>query len=250
MLPSNWLESLRSASVAFALCAVGSMAEAHTTVKSQATEGVRADNALKIGHGCEEVNPVIAQSVVFPTESPELSSSDPSVSIADLGEVIEQGGLAGLFSLIQDRSIFRLQDLKLDALGNAIGFHGRKGLLRIGLRGRVPFEFSGPNFLPESCATALRVELAVADICDASRPTMRPDKVNLWIPDNGSQFAIEALANGVEGVGAPPRLVVNRDLALNPLDASCNGQGHVVTVTPSAAQIDRDLPIARFWRLR
>jgi hypothetical protein len=192
---------------------------------------------------------VIAQSVVFPTESPVLTSSDPGLPIADLGEVIEQGGLAGLLAPIQDRSIFRFQAAKLDALGNALGFHGTRGLLRTGLRGRVPFEFTGPSFVAESCATALRIEIAVADICDFSRPQIQPGKVNLWIPDDGSRFASEALASGVEGVGAPARLLVSRDLALNPLPPACNGQGHVVTVTPSAAQVDRDLPIPRLWGL-
>ena len=39
-----------------------------------------------------------------------------------------------------------------------------------------------------------------------------PDKVNLWIPDNGSAIAIEALANGVEGIGGAATLIVNRNL--------------------------------------
>jgi hypothetical protein len=44
-------------------------------------------------------------------------------------------------------------------------------------------------------------------------------------------------------------LIVNRNLTANPLDASC-GAGFEVTVTPSAAQIDRDLPIPNVWRAR
>ncbi len=232
-----------------ATCLAGPPARAHTTVRSQATEGVRADNALRIGHACDE-NPVIAQSVVFPTENPVISTSDPAVTIGDLGEVIAQGSLAGLVGGIQDRSIFAIQDAKLDANQNTIGFYGKLGLLRVHLRGRVPFEFTAPNFVAESCATSLRVEIAVADICKLGLPTIQPGKVNLWIPDNGSQFAIQAAASGVDGLGAPARLIVNRDLASNPLPDSCNGAGYSVTVTPSAAQIDRDLPIGRFWRIR
>src|SRR5262245_38118187 len=64
--------------VAAALLAVGSTAFAHTTIRSQATEGVTDDNALKIGHTCETPDgdhiPIIAQSVVFPTMSPEITS--------------------------------------------------------------------------------------------------------------------------------------------------------------------------------
>jgi hypothetical protein len=44
-------------------------------------------------------------------------------------------------------------------------------------------------------------------------------------------------------------LTVNRNLAENPLDPSC-GAGFEVTATPSAQQIDRDLPIPGVWKLR
>lgn len=248
MLLSTPLRRLTTCALLAAFCTIGASARAHTTVRSQATEGVRADNALKIGHGCDE-NPVIAQSVVFPADAPVITASDPNVTIGDLGEVIAQGSIAGLVGAIQDNSIFPIQNAKLDANENTIGFHGKLGLLRIHMRGRVPFEFTAPNFVPESCATALRVEIAIADICKLKAPTIEPGKVNLWIPDNGSQFAIRAAASGVEGVGAPARLIVNRDLANNPLPDSC-GAGYTVTVTPSAAQIDRDLPIGIYWRAR
>jgi hypothetical protein len=117
------------------------------------------------------------------------------------------------------------------------------------MRGRVPFEYTAPFFLPDSCATALRVEIAIADICGVRPPTIRPEKVNLWIPNNGSQFATVGLAQGIDGIGSPARLTVNRDLVNNPLPDSCGG-GYVVTVTPSPQQVDRDLPIDSFWRLR
>ena len=63
-----------------ALAAAVSMAAAHTTIRSQATEGVTEDNALKIGHTCETADgnhiPVIAQSVIFPTLDPVITASD------------------------------------------------------------------------------------------------------------------------------------------------------------------------------
>jgi hypothetical protein len=248
LLGSTSWRRFELAIITAAICAIAPVALAHTTVRSQATEGVRADNALKIGHGCDE-NPVIAQSVVFPTDAPLITTNSPGVVIGDLGEVIAQGGIAGLVGAIQDSSIFAIQHAKLDANENTIGFHGKQGLLRIHLRGRVPFEFTAPNFVPESCATALRVEIAIADICKLKAPTLQPGKVNLWIPDNGSQFATQGAANGVEDIGAPARLTVNRDLANNPLPDSC-GAGYVVTLTPSAAQVDRDLPIGQYWRAR
>jgi hypothetical protein len=227
--------------LAVAVIALASGARAHTTVKAQAAEGVRDDNALRIGHGCEE-NAVVAQSVVFPGDAPELRSSNPAVMIGDLGEVIAPASIAGLVGAIQDRSIFLAQGEKTDALGNVVGFFGRLGHLAPELAGRVPFQFSAPNFVPESCAVRLRIEIAIADICKLTKPALQPEKVNLWIPDNGSTFASEGATNGVEGIGGPAVLTVNRNLTANPLPAAC-GAGYDVFVTPSAQQIDRDLAI-------
>lgn len=239
---------LRLAALVAVVAAHSLNAAAHTTVMSTATEGVRADNALRIGHGCEG-SPVIAQSAVFPTDAPVLTTSDPDVTLSDLGEVITQGTVVGLIGAIQSRDIFELQEPKLDSAGNTIGFHAWRGLLREGMRGRVPFEFTAPNFVPESCAASLRIEIAVADICRVKRPVIQAGKLNLWIPDNGSEIATLANTAGVEGVGSPARLTVQRDLAKNPLPGAC-GAGFVVTVTPSAEQIDRDLPIGSHWRVR
>jgi hypothetical protein len=223
-------------------------AGAHTTVKAQATESVRDDNALRIGHGCNDTNAVIAQSVVFPGESPELGAGDPNVTIGDLSEVIVQGSLVGLVAALQDRSIFLRQGEHTDALGNVVGFFGRNGWLDVELGGRVPFQFTAPTFVAGSCAVRLRVIVAIADICKTTKPTLRPDKVNLWIPDNGSIYAVEGAAQGVEGIGEPAVLTVNRNLATNPLAPECGG-GYDLFVTPSAAQIERDLPIPG-WRAR
>jgi hypothetical protein len=231
--------------VLLALLVSGS-ALAHTTIKSPATEGVRDDNALKIGHGCEGDHGVIAQSVVFPTDAPGISTSDPSVVVTDLSEVITQGSLANLAQSIQDRSIFLHQSETLDANGNVVGFQARWGKLEPDLLGRVPFQFSPPNFVAESCAKRLLIKVAIADICSIRRPLLHPEKVNLWIPDNGSAIATAALAAGVEGIGAAATLTVSRNLTTNPLPAAC-GAGVDVTVIPSAAQVDRDLPIGRYW---
>ncbi|MFO0690449.1 MAG: hypothetical protein U0900_17235 [Myxococcota bacterium] len=225
--------------------AVATSAGAHTTVKAQQTEGVRDDNALRIGHGCAEVNAVVAQSVVFPTDAPDVTTSNPSVTLTSLSDVIVPGSLAGLAQSIQDRNIFALQDEKVDANENVVGFHARAGFLRPNLVGRVPFQFSPPTFVATSCAKRLLVKVAIADICSARQPIFDGAKVNLWIPDNGSQFAIQGAAGGVEGIGEPATLIVNRS-ATNALPPAC-GAGYDVIVAPSAAQIDRDLPIPGYW---
>ena len=159
---------------------------------------------------------------------------------------LRRGSLAGLAQSIQDRSIFAIQDEKVDANGNVIGFHARSGFLKPNLVGRVPFQFSAPTFVVGSCARRLLVQVAVADLCSARPPIFAPNKLNLWIPDNGSRFAVDGAAAGVEGIGEPATLIVNRNLVTNPLSEEC-GAGYDVTLTPSAAQVDRDLPIENYW---
>ncbi len=223
---------------------------AHTTVRSAITEGRTDDNAVKIEHGCEagegQVLPVIAQSVVFPTQSPVLTLSDGS-SIGDLSEAVEQGGLAGLMHAIQDRHIFQVQQDKKDTDGNTVGFSGHEGYLDAKLQGRVSFEMTAPNFVADSCVKRLVVEIAIADICNLQVPTLRKSKVSLWIPNNGSRYASKGIQYGVQGVGDPAVMFVNRDQSLNPLPITC-GNGLDLTVSPSAADIDANLPIPDVWR--
>ena len=232
------------------------MALAHTEIPYQVTEGNTADIAVAIGHACEltvsgKPNPVIAQSVVFPTLSPELSATDsqgnPVASPASIGEITQQVlGVTGLAHLIQSKDIFTVQNVKNDSLGNSIGFYGKTGSLAVNLEGRVPFAFTAPNFQPTSCAKKLNIEVAVADICVASKPYIQAPKVNLWIPNNGSNYARLGSAAGVDGIGEPAVLQVNRDLVNNPLDAAC-GDGIDVTVTPSALDLDTNLSIPGYW---
>jgi hypothetical protein len=243
---SLWRSIPLAAIAASLFASVGALA--HTTILAQATEGTRADNALRVSHGCEERD-VRAQSAVFPTDLPQLAASDPAVVIGDLGEVIEQGSLAGLFRPIQDTAIFARQGILRDANENAVGFFGSDGRLDHELSGRVPFEFTAPNFVASSCAARLVVEVAIADLC---KPRLRAHMldarfINLWIPANGSQLAIDAAAAGIDGVGAPARLTVNRNLATKPLAAGC-GAGYTLTVTPSPEQVDRDLRVPGRWR--
>ncbi len=234
-----------------ALFAVCTTAFAHTTILNQMTEGTTADNALKIGHGCTTpagyMIPVVAETAVWPTDNPIVTASDGS-AIADLSQVIVQGTLAGLLSPIQNRDIFQQQQLKLDALGNKIGFSGTKGnLVEPGWLGRVPWQFAPPKFVATSCATQLLVKVAVADICIKQIGNYDVGYVNFWIPDNGSAYATAAHAlHNDEGVGAPATLTINRNLTTNPLPAAC-GAGMTVTVNVSPDQVDSDLPIPGYW---
>jgi hypothetical protein len=232
-----------------AVLLVSNVAVAHTTFRATALEGNTQDNVLTINHGCESSagdKSVVAQSVVLPGESGDISASDGS-TITSVAEILEQGTLAGLVSLVQDRSIFLTQNEKTDVNGEVVGFHGKNGILSTELHGRVPMITNGVTFLADSCVSRLRVEAAVADICVTSKPTIQAGKVNLWIPDNGSTYATLGAAAGVEGVGDPARLTINRDLTANPLSAAC-GAGITVTITPTAADINTKLGIPGLWK--
>ena len=64
----------------------------------------------------------------------------------------------------------------------------------------------------------------------------------------GSQYASLGAAAGVDGVGEPTVLQVNRDTRKghNPLPRGCHG-GIDATVTPSPADVDANLGIPGYW---
>lgn len=247
MTTSTTFKKLLQHSLTAAVLAASQGSYAHTTTLLEMTGGAGVDNAIAIGHGCEaQDKAVIAQSVVFPTVNPIITNSDTGDLLSvGLEEVIEGGTLENVADLIQSRDIFLTQAEKTNALGNTIGFYGTNGILGTTLLGRVPFQANAPRFADTSCTKNLTVEYAIADICITSKPTMRANKVNLWIPANGSQFAIKGAANGVDGVGDPAILAIHRDETANPLptDGSCAGAPENITVTISAQDIDANLSI-------
>ena len=246
-----------SAIIAFgaALCLGAAPALAHTTIHDQATEGVTADNSFKLAHTCQLDDgswaPVLAESAVLPIDSPVLTASDGS-TVGSLSQVIQTTDLRGLAKPIQDKSVFKSLQLKLDSLGNVIGWSGTGGAMTAGSNapGRIPFQFAAPKVQANSCAVALAVKINIADICVPGlgmSDSVQDGKVNLWIPDNGSQFATVGKANGAdEGIGAPATLTINRNLTTDPLPSSC-GAGITVTVTSNPKEVDANLPIPGYW---
>jgi hypothetical protein len=131
----------------------------------------------------------------------------------------------------------------------ATGWSGTGGSLDVDSLGRVAFQFAAPKFVATSCARRLLVRIAIADVCLVGAglaDSVKPGKLNLWIPDNGNPFAVAGAAQGIDGIGAPATLTINRNVAANPLPASC-GAGIDVTVTPSAADVTTNLPIPGVW---
>ena len=205
---------------------------AHTTVQVQATEGTTTYNNLVIGHGCTVAGsalPVIAQSVVFPTVNPKYTVTG---TMSGNPAVVSITTFANVAQLIQSRDIFSRQAEKKNAAGQVIGFESTEGSLGTDLHGLVPFRTAGVGFPADSCATRLVVQIAIADICQKNGAK------NLWIPAVTAKYSDPA----VDGIGSPANLTINRDLAKNPLPASC-GAGYTLTVTPSNEDVDANLKI-------
>jgi hypothetical protein len=227
-------KALVATCVAIASGALSQSAVAHTTVQVQATEGTTTYNNLVIGHGCTLADgsklPVIAQSVVFPTVNPKLTVTGTLTGTMD--NVLSVTTFANLPQLIQNNSIFTKQSEKTNATGNVIGFSSTEGSLDPNLHGLIPFRTGGVSFGTGSCITKLVVQIAVADICQKNGAK------NLWIPAVTTKFSDPA----IDGIGSPASLTINRDTSKNPLPANC-GTGYSVTLTPSAEDVDANLPI-------
>ncbi|WP_284617844.1 hypothetical protein [Aquabacterium humicola] len=206
---------------------------AHTTIQVQAAEGQTTYNHIVIGHGCTAADgtrlPVIAQSVLFPTVRPVYSTTG---TVSGNPAVVSLTSFANIAQLIQSKDIFSRQREKLNAAGQVIGFEGSEGSLDPSLHGLVPFRTAGITFPADSCASKLVVRVAIADICQ--RNGLR----NLWIPALTAKYADP----NVDGIGSPASLTFNRDLAKNPLPASC-GAGYTFTVSPSAEDVDANLKL-------
>lgn len=251
MLKLKPLRIFTLASAVTLLCGAGQGVYAHTTIKDQATEGATSYNALQIGHTCSLENgkklPIIAQSVVIPTQSPIVTRPDPSdatktieIPLSDV--ITDAAGLAGKLAVVQDRSIFKKQAVVKDEAThtNVIAFNSTQGNLDPDFRGLVPFRFTPPTFVKSDathCAKRLLVKIAIADICKRSKP--KAGTANLWIPSVTSKFTDAS----IDGIGSPATLTINRKDALDP---AC-GAGYDVTVTPSAEDVDAHLPINGYW---
>ena len=221
------------AALGAALLAASFATQAHTTIQVQATEGQTTYNNLVIGHGCTATDgsklPVIAQSVLFPTVRPVYGVTG---TMAGNPAVVSIASFANIAQLIQSKDIFSKQKEKLNAAGQVIGFDSSEGSLDPTLHGLVPFRTAGVTFPADSCAVKLVVRVAIADICQ------KHGLKNLWIPAPTARYADPA----VDGIGSPASLTFNRELAKNPLPASC-GAGYTFTVTPSAEDIDANLKL-------
>ena len=231
-------KSTSSAFVAIGLIVAASQVSAHTRLQApQIAEGARVYNNVVVAHGCEGQN-VIATTTVFPDGVDSTVLVDGNPYNGPISDFINWGNLN---QKVLSRDVFTNEAEKMDESGtNVVGFWVRDGQsLPATYTALFPFRTSAVVFESASCAKSVKIVLGIADICKNTNMAGFTDlTVNLWTPAVGSNFD----GPGLHGYNSPATLTVNRDLANNPLDAAC-GDGSVVELIPSAAQLNRDMPI-------
>jgi hypothetical protein len=225
--------------LAIVLLAASQSAFSHTRLEiPTVVEGVRTSNNVVIGHGCGDGTNVIAQSVVFPDGIDSSVKVDGAPTTNVVGDFLSNWG--NLNQKILNHSVFKNENEKRDPDNvNVVGFWVSSGKSPDYYTTYVPFRGSGALIEPESCATSVKVVVAVADICKMTNIAGFADGIlNLWTPAVGSNYD----GPGMHGYDSPASLTYTRNLDTNPLPESC-GAGVAVEVIPSAAQLNRDMPI-------
>jgi hypothetical protein len=242
---------------AIALITTGQAAFAHASILNAIDSGATGFSRVGLNHACNRTSPptpIVAQSVVFPTINPILSRSDNGV-ITSLGDFFATNAalttplstLANLPQLIQSRDVFSAQIEQRNENDQVIGFVSTKGVLGVNLHGELPFRFGAVHF-KSNCAARLRIQVAVADICNIQQKppfSSMPSGVNLWFSNQtpgleGGPFPPASVENGA----ATTVLTINRNTAVNPYPSNCvpaNGTDPVfdVNVFPSVDDIAR-----------
>ncbi|MDD5461378.1 MAG: hypothetical protein PHG00_07060 [Methylococcales bacterium] len=226
-------------------------------------EGARVYNNEVIGHGChnEVANntstPVMGTSVVFPDATATVTSkpagSASSVAGTPAGNVTDYlaGAGEGYSKKVYSKDLFSDEGQKSNSLGNVVGYWtGGGSLPGINYAGLIPFKTDAITIKPESCANTVTFVVAIADVCTLTNASGFSDEtVNLWTPAVGSNFDgpglhaynSPATLKVVRNITGTPATLTTAAVAANPLPASC-GEGLDITVTPTAEQINRDMP--------
>lgn len=237
---------------------------AHTRVQTPTIlEGTRVYNNIAITHGCHNhaannnSTPVTGMSVVFPDVTATVTSkpagSASTVASTPAGVVTDwiTGAGEGYNKKVLNKEVFSTEGQKTNALGNAVGFWtGGGSLPGVGYTALIPFKTDAISIQPTSCAKTVTFVVAISDVCETTNISgLNDETVNMWTPAVGSSYD----GVGLHGYNSPATLKVVRNttgtaatltsdaVAANPLPASC-GAGLDITVTPTAAQLNRDMP--------
>jgi len=217
--------------ITMAFVAASQGAVAHTTLQTpQIDENTRVYNNAVIGHGCANETPVFGTSVVFPDGVDSTITVNGAASAEPLTAFVANWGNS--VQKIQSNDPFPMEGVKTDSLGNVVGFWAGGGELEHDLIGLIPFRTNAVLIEPTSCARSVTFEIAIVDVCVLTTLSGFSDAtVNRWTPLVGSNY------DAAESEAAI--LKVNRTSAL---PGQC-GEGVDVVVTPSAAQLNRDMPV-------
>ncbi|MER2513518.1 MAG: hypothetical protein ABTQ25_14060 [Nitrosomonas ureae] len=231
----NKIKFVTGSAIAAAIAVIGQNAFAHTTLEVPSiVEGVRVSNNVVIGHGCGENN-VIGTSVVFPDGVDSTITVDGQPHAGALTDFVQNWG--NLNQKIYSKAVFTFQGEKTDANGNVSGFWAGAGdSLPHDMAGFIPFRTSAAIIEPTSCAVSVKFHVPIVDICQITSIDgfSEDETINRWT---------------LAGLGTPydraedgaASLTIMRS-ETNPLPESC-GADQVVEVKPSAAQVNRDMPI-------
>lgn len=248
MIKPNQFKLSTQAALAIALLLGASQsAFSHTRLEiPTVVEGLRVSNNVVISHGCGDGTNVVAHSVVFPDGVDSIIKVDGAEVTGAVADYLTNYG--NLYQKIMNHSAFTSEDEKRDASGNTVGYWVDGGKSPDYYTTYVPFRASAAFINSDSCASNVRVTVAVADICKVTAPSGFADTtVNLWTPAVGSNFD----GPGLHGFNSPATLTYTRDLENNPLPEGCSETGSTVDIIPSAAQMNRDMPIVKkgkqFW---
>lgn len=227
------------------LLAASQITSAHTRLQTPvvdentAAHGSNYNNEV-IGHGCKDAegNAIIdtlATVLVFPDGVDSIISVDGETTDKPLTDYVQNWGSP--VKKVQSNDVFTREEVIKDPLGNTLGYWAGLGGLKGGFTGLIPFRTSGVIMEPTSCAKSVKFVVAIADICEITDVAgFSDDKVMLWTPAVGSTFDGTEDLNGYD---SPASLTVNR---VSEMPSSC-GDGVEVMVTPSAAQLNRDMTI-------
>lgn len=264
MLSSTRFKKLALCSMTTAILAASQSGFAHTRLQIPTIlEGTKVYNNVVIGHGCHNAatnsnsTPVMGTSVVFPDSTATVTSKPvgaaTGVAPTAAGAVTDwlEGSGEGYSKKVYSKEVFSAEGQKTNSLGNAVGFWtGGGSLPGVGYTGLVPFKTDAVTIKSTSCAKTVTFVVPISDVCALTNTSGFSDEtVNMWTPTVGSNYD----GIGLHGENSPATLKVVRnttgtpatltsaEVKANPLPASC-GEGLDITITPTAEQINRDMP--------
>jgi hypothetical protein len=272
MSKNNHFKKLALCAFVAAACGAGQATYAHTGVKDSVTEGKSLYTAFTLGHGCqdtpeqneealEKLLPVKAQSVVFPNGTTSaafkidpVSKAETAIDLADYISGADGGVITLKPTMIQDKNVFKKQQVKTDANGSVRGIQFTAGNLSTTAVGLIPFKVTAPTFtatVPDgnggtepNCAKSLKIRIAIANYCTATQNVKKKNRSDIWIGHLTPKFNDPGvMPHDWETSPFWPTLTVNRS---GELDPSC-GDGFDIAVQPSDAEIDNYLPIKGYW---